>query len=274
MSVNPFSNPTFLALNREAELSVRLICDGVNALRKASRAPDTYSALFSITMGLERLGKLCFLLDRFFKGKGEFPTDKELRNVGHDIDALSKEIVRIATDRNMEKPELFILHENVSESIIACLSEFARGARYYNLDTLVGSRKTAPKDPIVRWREDVGQPVLDKHYPQWRREKDTTLAQSLGGVLDTVSFTMGVSQSNSPIDSQVQAIAISKGANYLKKWVPFYILRIVRVFARVVIELSYETYKRHDLSPVPHMIDHFGRFLNDDDFLKNHSVCS
>jgi hypothetical protein len=227
--MNPFSNPIFLSLNREAELSVRLICDGINALRKANRAPDTYSALFSITIGVERLGKLAILLDRFFANNGEFPSDRELRRIGHDIDALSKELVSIANNRNIEKAEISIFDETISKRITTCLSDFAKGSRYYNLDRLVGSTKANNSDPIVKWREEVGQLVLNTHYPKWRREKDFQQAASLGSALDGVSFTMGIAQDNTLIDSQVEAIRISKENRYLKKWVPYYILRIVRL---------------------------------------------
>ena len=46
-------------------------------------------------MGLERLAKICILLDFYIQNNGNFPSDKVLRNIGHNIQELynkSKEI--------------------------------------------------------------------------------------------------------------------------------------------------------------------------------------
>jgi hypothetical protein len=62
----------FIALNREAELAKRLTCSGLSALRKATPArPGVYyEAFFGISIGLERLAKLAWLIDECITRSG------------------------------------------------------------------------------------------------------------------------------------------------------------------------------------------------------------
>ena len=84
------TDPRFIALNREAELAKRVTCSGLSALRKASPArPGVYyDAFFGISIGLERLAKLVWLVDECIARGGSFPSDRDLRVLGHNILAL------------------------------------------------------------------------------------------------------------------------------------------------------------------------------------------
>jgi hypothetical protein len=74
------TEPRFIAFNREAELAKRLTCSGLTARRKATpSAPGIYyDAFFGLSIGLERLAKLAWLIDECIRRNGTFPTDKEL----------------------------------------------------------------------------------------------------------------------------------------------------------------------------------------------------
>ena len=268
--MNPFEDSRFVALNREAALTVELLCNGVKTMRSSGAVGSKYLAFFSLSGDLERLSKLALIIDSGLQDN-KFPTDAELRKKGHGLIELSSSVKSIVDERNLEKSQSeWILDEDISSAMLACLSEFAKGLRYYNLDSLVGAKAMSKHsgDPIKIWRKRVSEPVLATHYPDWRREKDKLKSKKLGEILDPVSMVMFHADDDKIIESQTEAFNYANEEKYLKKWVPYYLLRIIRAFARPVVDLSYKAYE-HKAAYVPHMIDHFGPFLNDDNFFKN-----
>jgi len=63
---------------------------GVTMLGRASYAhPGLYmQAFLGLSLGLERMGKLIFLADHAIRNGGTFPTDQDLRKIGHDLTSL------------------------------------------------------------------------------------------------------------------------------------------------------------------------------------------
>jgi hypothetical protein len=130
------ADPRAIAFNREAELAKRLTCSGLTALRKATPARPGiyYDAFFGLSIGLERLAKLAWLIDECIQRNGAFPTDKDLRKFGHDIQTLIKKAQLI---QRSQSAYLMLPTDSVTDHIIKFLSEFADGARYYNIDFFV-----------------------------------------------------------------------------------------------------------------------------------------
>jgi hypothetical protein len=129
----------FIAFNREAELAKRLTCSGLTALRKATPARPGiyYDAFFGLSIGLERFAKLAWLIDECIGRNGVFPTDKDLKSVGHDIQTLVEKAQLI---QRRQSAYLTFPSDSVTDHIIKFLSEFAKGTRYYNIDFFVGGK--------------------------------------------------------------------------------------------------------------------------------------
>ncbi len=83
-------NEKFNALSNECAFAYEILASGITQIRKAnySKKGIYYQSFISLSVGLERLSKLCILFDYYISNNGEFPTDKFLRNLGHDINKL------------------------------------------------------------------------------------------------------------------------------------------------------------------------------------------
>lgn len=107
-----------------------------------------YSAFFQLSTGLERLMKIVVILDHKIKNDLNNPTDKQLRVFGHSILDLYATCEAVAREKSQSLGAWFSSGD-LEYDVLAFLSEFARGSRYYNLDQLAGS--TRGDDPLTKW---------------------------------------------------------------------------------------------------------------------------
>jgi hypothetical protein len=147
------TDPRFIAF--KAELAKCLTCSGLTALRKAppTRPGIYYDAFFGLSIGLERLAKLAWLIDECIRRNGAFRTDKNLKSVGHDIQTLVKRAQLIQSSQFAYLP---LPSDSITDHIITFLSEFAKHTRYYNIDFFVGGKSRGMGDPIKTWHAKVG----------------------------------------------------------------------------------------------------------------------
>jgi len=137
------------AVQCEAQLAAEQIAHGVTVLGRANHVQlGLYlQAFFGLSIGLERLGKLIFIVDHAIKSEGEFPTDQDLRGFGHDLASLlpKGEEIGACLDPNLD----YIVRPNdpIHQGIKDVLSLFAMRLRYYNLNYLTGSSQ-GQQDPV------------------------------------------------------------------------------------------------------------------------------
>ncbi len=99
-----------------------------------------YEAFFELSIGVERIGKLIFALDRR-ESMRAFPTDHEFRAITksarsyHDLEKLFATLGEI-TDRRGLNVEPYPACTPTGAAVLAFLSDFASRDRYYNLTTL------------------------------------------------------------------------------------------------------------------------------------------
>ncbi|HXJ01399.1 MAG TPA: hypothetical protein VNH44_09250 [Micropepsaceae bacterium] len=269
MTKTGIDSPQFLALNREASLAVHMVCSGATTLRRADAATTGLyaQAFFDLSIGLERMAKLIFILDFCYQNNGRFPKDADLRKHGHDLAGLVV-LTKTIRQRYKETDEFrkYPADEIVSE-VVACLSEFAKATRYYNLDYLVGGKSVNARDPIGLWFERVGSAVLERHYKLSQRRKDSAVAAELGSVLDRASHIRFTAEDGSPISDAKSMFAHSARTAVVQKWGQFYAIQLVRYLAVLLMDLSHEAYKRR-FDFVPDMSDHFRVFYNHDSYIK------
>ena len=112
----------------EGSLTAFSLAEGLDCLRKANVYEKGlyYQAFFSLSIGIERLLKLIIIYDYRVKNNGKFPENKEIKTKGHDLHEMFNIVV----------PS--ILENNIYNSTISFLSDFAKTTRYYNLDVLTG----------------------------------------------------------------------------------------------------------------------------------------
>ena len=152
-------NPVFLALLKEAQFTRQLLGAGATEIRRANYASKGvyFQSFTSLSTGLERIGKLCLMLDHYISTGGNFPNFKYLKyDIGHNLGLLQEKASQVILDRGLRTKQK---NSAIHRSIIEILSKFAEGDRYSNIDLLVGSNRHS--DPIAQWFNEVDLPLYD-----------------------------------------------------------------------------------------------------------------
>lgn len=115
--------------------------------------------------------KLAWIISKV-EEEGRFPTDRELRDVGHDI----KDLLGVARTINGAKKlsaDPSKVDDDLCTEIVDLLTAFAMRARCYNLDVLTGSKKPKGEEPLAAWDRIVGAEVVSRHHRNTRRMKES-----------------------------------------------------------------------------------------------------
>lgn len=259
------SSPQFNALNREAGIASAAISKGINALNFASFGSTWHynSAFFDLSVGLERIGKLIIIIDHRMKF-GSFPSKSILKNeIRHDI----YRIVSMANDIGIErKYDKYTRPDDpISDGIIKTLTEFAKEARYYNIDLLAGDNRFP--EPISAWSERVGKPIIETHYRAADRKRAEALACRAGLDLEEYTAVLHMAEDGTPISSVWESIIESSKIPVLQNYSRMYCLRIVRHLSYLLISIGDE-FRPIDRQ-VPYFEEYFGIYrCKDAEFLR------
>ena len=131
-------------LNNLLNRSLKLIRLGIRKLENVKNInhDDYYFVFLYLSIGLELLMKIMISI-KLFENKKSFPTEKDLRDMSHNLDKLRKEIIKsydTISEDNLKKYQMlkndkvFISKNVVLIKLIELISEFAIGGRYFELD--------------------------------------------------------------------------------------------------------------------------------------------
>lgn len=125
----------------EGSLTAFSLAEGLDCLRKANVYEKGlyYQSFFSLSIGIERLLKLIIIYDYRVENDGSFPENKVIKEKGHNLYEMF----------NIVAPN--ILENDLFNSVIHFLSDFAKTTRYYNLDVLTG-REIQKLNPLEEWK--------------------------------------------------------------------------------------------------------------------------
>jgi hypothetical protein len=259
----------FVALNREAELAKRLLCSGLTALRKATptRPGIYYVAFFGLSIGLERLAKLVWLIDECIARNGAFPTDKDLKAIRHDIRALLDKANAIQAKQNLTASDTLAC-DALSILLIKFLSNFAEATRYFNIDVIVGGKSSGLGDPVKSWHDQVGATILAAPRVKAKEKKWQKQATSVSGALSP-AIVFAVAAGGTLLTS-VSSLSLSEQqAAEINKQAQWKLLSIIRFLAKLAINLS-EAACSGGFKFVPNLSDHFGFFCGDDAIIRRY----
>lgn len=140
-------------LSKEVETSMKLLKKGMGDLQKISFSNDFYHApILLLSSGFERLIK-CLLCLAFMDELGEFEKRPYKKSKGHEFDYLLGRLLSVCAEKNYSSADIdFLKNDKDLIEIISCLSDFAQGGRYYNLDIVVEG-ESCHKDPDEAWEE-------------------------------------------------------------------------------------------------------------------------
>lgn len=259
---------TFNALNREAQFTKEMLGSGATQIRGASYASKGvyFQAFTSLSTGLERIGKLCLMLDHFIEKNGEFPSFKYMKDeIGHDIQLLYKKSQDVITNRAIEMAFLPNLDDPIQQSILKILSEFAKGDRYANINLVVGSKQIG--DPIASWFTEVDLPLYESRVSDKKKQKILTNAKLVGELLGENALVMHTSETGGVISDAEDASRRTGIQGAVSPLRQLYVLQIIRYWTELLSSLQYAAMKTGS-EDIPFFSEIFGPFYNPDSYIK------
>jgi hypothetical protein len=94
---------TFHALANEAAFTMEMLGSGVTQIRKANYASKGvyFQSFTSLSTGLERIGKLCLMLDHYINHHGAFPDATFMKEeICHKIGAIYERSAAVVSRRS------------------------------------------------------------------------------------------------------------------------------------------------------------------------------
>lgn len=116
------------------------------------------------------------------ENSGNFPSDSDLRQIGHDLRTLLPRCELIGKTVDPGRPYASRPIDSIHQGIEETLSEFAAKSRYYNINYINGGAGKQT-DPIAMWWDKVASPICERHYSDRQRKKDAARASVMTELL-------------------------------------------------------------------------------------------
>jgi hypothetical protein len=217
-------NDQISLLIKEGYIASTSIGYGLNALNRAgiSAQGEYYQAFFQLSIGLERLMKLIII--QYYRGTNNtFPSNKVLKNYGHDLLELYQTINEFETNKKS------IPDDEISIKILSFLSEFAKTTRYYNLDTLTGREQK--RNPLEVWNE-IQEEISKRHSK--RKTLKSEMNDHLALVLDEISSTVVFNEKNEIIRSAGDLLKKAEINKHVQGYAVYYTYLIISRLAKIL----------------------------------------
>lgn len=253
--------PSFMLLQQEGYLISSCLSVGLTELRAAHvhNKGAFYSALFNLSIGLERLLKAIVIIDFMLNNSLAVPNKKQLQGYGHNIIDLYDTCEAIGIGRNCPLKSRATLH-SIDQDLLLLLSDFARVTRYHNLDALSASQ--AGSDPLARWSAILPQ-ILESDVPKTKKKRILAKAQSVAGAIDDITFTLVHGLDQQQLTTE-EALALPELHEQAAR---FAVLRLVNIFSEIRDLLGAVSHKAHGLGravpPFPQMHEFLHWLWND-----------
>ena len=257
-------NKNFVALLEEGQFTFQILGNGVTQIGKANYAQKGYyfSSFTSLSTGLERLGKLCVIVDYYLKNDCQFPCEgKYFRKIGHDLESLYQISRNIVNDNNVKFEYLDNLNSNIHSKTLYVLTKFANGDRYSNLNFITNNNWSF--DPIKEWFEKIDQELFDTRVSIRKKEKinnDSEMADLLLGSVSSVRF---INESGKEISSMKESSFLTGMLESVSKYRRLIVLQIIRYWVEILTDLQYQAMAQRK-NDIPFFSEIFSLFRNDD----------
>ena len=161
-------------LSQEGNLAQNSLLSGIEALGKLNydKTGTFYAAFFQLSIGLERLMKIAVIIDHKSKNDLRNPPGSQIRSLRHDLVAAYNVCKQLALDRNKNMGQWYE-PGTAEHDVLVQLAQFAKGARYYNLDSF--AERQDFQDPVVHWAS-VHQRIANQYINGLRQKRINDLA--------------------------------------------------------------------------------------------------
>lgn len=263
-------NKIFEAFLKEALFTKEILGIGVTQLYKANYAKKGiyYETFVCLSTGIERMEKLCLILDYYINNHGALPSEKYIRNYGHDIPELFVACQKVALQQQIQFHFRDKLDDNIHQAIVNLLGDFAASSgRYSNVNILV-RKENESKDCIEEWYHEVDMPLYEKHISVKKKAKIEMQAQAMDALLGEHALISFVSEDNIRLTNVLDA---SKRTGIWEAVAPYrqlYMLQIIRYMTELLIGLGYKAMTINS-EDIPLFSEIFGMFYNPNDYFRS-----
>lgn len=265
-------NNIFNALLKETQFTKEILNSGVTQIRNCnySRKGAYFQSFTSLSTGLERIGKLCVMLDFYIDNSGSFPNlDYMKHEIGHDIKKLYEKSVSISSKGKVSYRFPADLTDEIHANILTVLSAFAKGDRYSNIDVLVHNSKSG--DPLRDWYNTVDLPIFDKCVSEAEKAKIAHEARITHILLCSSMVVRYTSETGSEIiDIEESSYRVGQ-QEAVGPFRQLFILQIIRFWVELLSSLQDEAMGIRD-EEIPYMSEILGSFYNSDEYLKTKEI--
>lgn len=263
-----YLNKTLTTLLKEAQFTKEMLGAGVTQIRAANYATKGiyFQAFTSLSTGLERIGKLCLMLDHYIETGGKFPSfDYMKKEIGHKLNLLYQRSQEVIDARKITLGHYQDLSNPIHKSITKVLHDFAEGDRYSNVNLLVGSRQT--NDPIAAWAELIDCPLFDLRVSKMKKARITENASKMAKMMGEYTFVLHTSESGGEITNLEEASILTGVYEAVAPYRQLYVLHVIRYWTELLSKLETISQKigRED---IPFFSELFGAFYNDDSYFR------
>lgn len=260
--------PTFQALLREAQFTKEMLGSGATQIRNANYASKVvyFQAFTSLSTGLERIGKLCLMLDHYIETEGAFPDFKYLKNeIGHKLGVLYERSQMVVKNRSIHLSLTKNLSDPVHQSILEVLHDFAEGDRYSNINLLTGSAKTS--DPVSLWFNNVDLPLYRTRVTPRKKEEIARNAALAAQFLSQYASVLHTSETGSEITDFEEASYRTGIFEAVAPHRQLSVLQVIRYWVELIGKLEHiaQALPGED---IPCFGEVFALFYNEDSYMR------
>jgi hypothetical protein len=244
-----------------------MLGSGATQIRCANYATKGvyFQAFTSLSTGLERIGKLCLMLDHYIETNGQFPDFNALRRLSHNLVLIYQKSREISARRATRFTFLRDLEVPIHQNVLSVLSGFAEGDRYTNINLLVG--KTSD-DPVAQWFEEVDRVLFDKRVTNTRKARIASNARLAEELMGSISHVCHSSETGSDITSIEEGSYRTGMFEAVAPHRQFVVLQIIRYWVELLYDLQYKA-QSLGKQEIPFFGDIFGLFYNEDTYLRS-----
>jgi hypothetical protein len=261
----------FNALNKEAQFTREMLGSGATQIRNANYASKGvyFQSFVSLSTGLERIGKLCLMLDHYLENNRTFPDSNYMqREIGHNISKIYEKSVLLVNKYAVSMHFLQNLNDPIHQAILSVLSKFALGDRYSNINLLVGRQQN---DPVASWFRQVDEPLYKTQVAQKKKEKIQRNAAAIASMLNQSVMVLHTSETGKEITDIEEASHMTGIYEAVAPYRQLYVLQIIRYWAELLSSLQYEA-MRAGSQDIPYFTEVFAPFYNKDSYIKTRKI--
>jgi len=262
-------NATFLAFLNEAKFTKELLGIGVTQLYKANYATRGiyYQSFSCLSIGIERIEKLCLILDYYITNNGMLPQENYIRQHGHRTIDLFRICREIAARHSIGFRFPCNLNTEIHQSILQILNDFSESSgRYSNINILLG-KDVDEADCMHRWHKDVDLRLYEQRVSTKKKLEIGNRATIIGAFLREVAIVYHTSEASEELTDPTEA---SKRTGMWEAVAPYrqlYMLQIIRFLTELLMELGHKAMMMNS-ADIPHFGEIFGLFYNDDSYFR------